>query len=307
MIYTLTHLATLWGEPALLAEAEACVDLLAALIKADNVLDVSGGAAGGIASLLSLYRCAPSETAWQAAVTCGEHLLAQAQPMAQGIAWPAPFPTFGPLTGFSHGAAGIAWAFGELAVLTGEERFRTAAMDGLRYERSLFSAAAGNWPDLRRLDTLHQTDTGQAKFYVAWCHGAPGIGLARLRMLPYLDDAAVRAEVETALHTTLARGFGVSHLFGASHVLCHGDLGNLETLLQAAQILGEPSWRAEVDHLAGRILDRIEHDGWHCGVPLGVETPGLMNGLAGIGYALLRLAEPERVPSILALEAPRCP
>ena len=29
--------------------------------------------------------------------------------------------------------------------------------------------------------------------------------------------------------------------------------------------------------------------------PLGAETPGLMNGLAGIGYGLLRLGAPERV------------
>jgi lantibiotic modifying enzyme len=36
-----------------------------------------------------------------------------------------------------------------------------------------------------------------------------------------------------------------------------------------------------------------------------VESPGLMTGLAGIGYGLLRLAKPARVPSILTLEGPR--
>jgi hypothetical protein len=44
--------------------------------------------------------------------------------------------------------------------------------------------------------------------------------------------------------------------------------------------------------------------GWVTGVPLGVETPGLMTGLAGIGYELLRLAAPERVPSVLLLAPP---
>ena len=39
-------------------------------------------------------------------------------------------------------------------------------------------------------------------------------------------------------------------------------------------------------------------------MPLGVETPGLMTGLAGIGYGLLRLAAPERVPNVLGLAAP---
>jgi hypothetical protein len=35
-----------------------------------------------------------------------------------------------------------------------------------------------------------------------------------------------------------------------------------------------------------------------------VETPGLMIGLAGIGYGLLRLARPNDVPSVLQLAAP---
>ncbi|HYO51923.1 hypothetical protein [Archangium sp.] len=34
------------------------------------------------------------------------------------------------------------------------------------------------------------------------------------------------------------------------------------------------------------------------------ETPGLLMGLAGIGYGLLRLAAPERVPSVLTLAMP---
>jgi len=36
--------------------------------------------------------------------------------------------------------------------------------------------------------------------------------------------------------------------------------------------------------------------------PQAVEIPGLIAGLAGIGYELLRLAEP--VPSVLALAPP---
>ncbi|NJL57749.1 hypothetical protein HC928_23425 [bacterium] len=47
-------------------------------------------------------------------------------------------------------------------------------------------------------------------------------------------------------------------------------------------------------------------DHWACGTPTGVETPGLMMGLAGIGYQLLRLANPQSVPSILTLEVPTC-
>jgi lantibiotic modifying enzyme len=41
-----------------------------------------------------------------------------------------------------------------------------------------------------------------------------------------------------------------------------------------------------------------------CGVPNGVETPGLMTGITGIGYELLRLAAPTQVPSLLIMEPP---
>jgi lantibiotic modifying enzyme len=36
-------------------------------------------------------------------------------------------------------------------------------------------------------------------------------------------------------------------------------------------------------------------------MPLNIHTPGLMFGLAGIGYGLLRLAEPDSVPVVPTL------
>ena len=85
--------------------------------------------------------------------------------------------------------------------------------------------------------------------------------------------------------------------------MCHGDLGNLELLLQASQVL-DHRWHTQVNRIAAIILESISRDGWLCGTPSGVESPGLMTGLAGIGYGLLRLAEPTRVPSILVLAPP---
>ncbi len=299
IIYTLTHLGMLWDEPALLAEAQELVKLLPPLIEEDKGLDIIAGSAGCIISLLNLYHYAPSESTLAAAIQCGDHLIAKAQKMVQGIAWVIPIQDK-PLTGLAHGAAGIAWALLELSELTGEQRFRTAALEAIAYERSLFLPELGNWPDLRNLaDTVLSDKENQHQCMIAWCHGAPGIGLARLCSLPHLDDAEIRAEINTALKTTLTSGFGYNHS------LCHGDLGNLELLLQASQTLDDPQWGTQVNRFAAIILENIDKHGWLCGVPLGVETPGLMNGLAGIGYELLRLAEPERIPSVLILEPPR--
>jgi len=194
----------------------------------------------------------------------------------------------------SHGNAGLAWALSCLGARTGEQPFREVARQALAYERSLFSLEKRRWPDLRDFTDEPAGDDHM----VAWCHGAAGIGLARLAMLPYLDDALLHAEIEAALETTRAQGFGWNH------TLCHGDMGNLELLLQAGRVLGDSRWQREAKVIGSAIFAAIGRDGWICANPVHVESPGLMTGLAGIGYGMLRLAEPDRVPCILVLESP---
>jgi type 2 lantibiotic biosynthesis protein LanM len=295
VIYALVHLAALWDDPSLLAEAEAlAAGPLAALLDGELEWDLMMGAAGAVASLLLLHARRPAERTLVLAVRYGERLLAAAVPQpAGGIAWPPPGVHQRPLAGFSHGSAGIAWALASLATATGDGRFRAAAAETLRYERTLFSPAAGNWRDLRDLIRALDAPPDAEFFMTAWCHGAPGIGIGRLLLRPHLDDPFLDGEIEAATAHTLREGFG------QGHCLCHGDLGNLETL-----VLAGPRWSPEVERLSAVILESLDRDGWLSGVPGGVETPGLLVGLAGIGYGLLRLADPTRTPSILALELP---
>jgi type 2 lantibiotic biosynthesis protein LanM len=300
LIYTLTHLGTLWDMPALWNHIDTVLEWLPAQIDQDKQYDIIGGSAGCIASLLGLYRCRPREETLALAIQCGDRLVAEARPMQQGIAWMFNLGRSQPLTGFAHGTAGIATALLELAAASGIERFRAAGLAALAYERSQFSAEVGNWPDLRDPELSgFVLPAGQQAFGTAWCHGAPGIGLGRLQLLPILDDATIRAEITIAVQTTLSQGFG------ANHSLCHGDLGNLELVVEAGRRLGRPDWLAQAEQRTASIFDHIAEQGWLCGVPLGVETPDLMMGIAGIGYGCLRLAEPERIPRVLQLEAPR--
>ena len=101
--------------------------------------------------------------------------------------------------------------------VSNQGRFQIAALNALSYERSLFSAAARNWPDLRdhKLLGLAVSDKKE-NFMVAWCHGSPGIGFSRLKSLGDLDNSEIREEIDTALVTTLEQGFG------HDHSLCHG-------------------------------------------------------------------------------------
>lgn len=305
-IYLLSHLGTLWNDAALYQEAEEIIKLLPDAISQDEMLDAVGGSAGCIAALLSLYAVAPSQETLATAILCGDHLIARAMPQHSGIGWSTKLEET-PLTGFAHGNAGIALNLLRLFAASGEERFRQTAIAAMEYERSLFSLERRNWPDLRkefRPAATHdqQTEAGQQEsnsYMVAWCHGAPGIGMARLASLAYVDDATLHAEIDAALQTSLAHGFGVNHC------LCHGDMGNLEFVLSATKLPSLSQYEEQAQALTSALLENIERQGRVTGVPLGVETPGLMIGITGIGYALLRLASAERIPSVLLL-APPC-
>lgn len=292
LIYYLCHAASLFERPELFGDVEKLLELLPQHIENDREWDMIGGCAGCVVALTVYHRCHPSQPALDLALRCGEHLLKGAVPAGKGAAWPAADDSDGPLTGFAHGTAGIAWSLLELAALSGQDRFRTAAADATAYERGLYAADKENWPDLRRLP-----NRGDKIYLAAWCYGAPGIGLARLLCREHCHDEELDGEIKAAAHTTRKA------VLGGNHSLCHGGLGNLDILAQLSSVLPGESG-PEIRTLAGTLLEDMSTYGWECGTPSGVETPGLMLGLAGLGYGLLRLAEPTRVPSVLSLAPP---
>lgn len=117
-----------------------------------------------------------------------------------------------------------------------------------------------------------------------WCRGSAGTMLGPGRYEPpgYLREAAGRAP-----------------LLDLS--LCHGELGALEPLIQLARG-GVPGAAELLDRRTGMVLGILEQHGARCGSPNAVPTPGLLTGLAGIGYGLLRLGFTDQVPSVLRLE-----
>lgn len=292
IIYMLSHLAVLWQDAELIAWASSLVERLPALIEQDKSLDLVGGSAGCIGALLSLNRVSPSDKTMVVAAQCGDLLVARAQPIEGGAGWFNNIETVKPITGFAHGAAGIAWSLLELAAHTGNAKYKDTALQALAYEHTQYSSAAGNWAE--NAPGSDQV-TGPS---MAWCYGAPGIGMARAAALKYVEHPTIREDLRLAIEATLNCGPG------ANHCLCHGDLGNLDFLLQAAQATGDQELSRKINELANQVIASMKKYGWLCGVPLAVESPALMNGLAGICYGLLRVAAPERVPSVLTLSPP---
>jgi lantibiotic modifying enzyme len=235
-----------------------------------------------------------------AAIRCGERLLDRAVSAGGGLGWRTRMSGDVPQIGFSHGASGVGFAMSRLAEATGDSRFAEAASGAFAFERGSFWETLQGWladgggPVPRGREAPLERAVA-----MAWCYGVPGVGLARLRALDRGEVPAWREEFEECVRLTLDRGFG------RNHCLCHGDLGNLDFLLQAEERLRSRELAGRIGKIAGRILGSIERDGWLPGTRGGAEAPALMNGYAGIGYGLLRLADPARVPSVLSLDPPR--
>jgi lantibiotic modifying enzyme len=88
------------------AATQAALLLTPELVEADRHLDIIAGAGGAILGLLALYELTTDEEVLQRALLCARHLLSERVEIEKG----EPGSGMVIVTGFSHGAAGIAYA-----------------------------------------------------------------------------------------------------------------------------------------------------------------------------------------------------
>jgi class II lanthipeptide synthase len=281
VIYSLTRIGQLLGDATLLQDARRAVTFLTPeRIAEDKALDVILGAAGAILGLLAVNLACGDPASLERAIACGKRLLQARVASDTGHrAWPTLEGKL--LTGFSHGAAGIAYALLRLYAVTGEVDFRAAAEEAFAYEHVVGLPQAGSW-----------------------CHGAAGVGLARLGGLGALDTKEIRADIEVALETTLRQGVQrIDHL-------CCGTGGQAEFLLAASTRLARPELAETARRWASQVVRQARQSGNYAvglsaaqsqGIPTRFR-PGFFQGLSGIGYWLLHLAAPMQVPAVLLWE-----
>jgi len=185
----------------------------------------------------------------------------------------------------------------QLHAATGRSDFLEVAREAFSYEDSLFDPEKGNWPDLRR-------DTNPLGFARAWCHGAPGIVLTRLRAAAIDPKRAegYLAKARVGIATTLVAIEKDCAVPRWDTTFCNGLSGLGEVVLIAGQTLKNSSYHNRAMELALALIDRYSVAGdWPSGVPSGGPNPSLMLGIAGVGYWFLRLDDPAGVPSVLLL------
>ncbi len=272
-------------------------------IRRGRGLDVVSGIAGVIPVLIAIGERTREEDLMRMAVVLGERLMETAQKTERGWSWrtiESHIKNVPNLTGFSHGVAGIAWALLELYKKTSEEQYRNAAEYAFAYEQSWFDPEQQNWADLRNWETARETADRVNFTTAAWCHGAPGITLSRLRAYEITQKEIYKDAAELGLRATVRT---MDQNINGSFCLCHGLAGNSETLMTAARVLDNPEYQAFAEKVGHFGVERysIADIPWPTGVPSGADTPSLMLGTAGIGYFYLRLYDPKAVPPILMM------
>jgi type 2 lantibiotic biosynthesis protein LanM len=258
-------------------------------VAVDKLYDVLSGTAGAIVPLLLLARRTGEDRYLRMASELGDRLCELAQRKGDGAFWSQPQWQDG-MGGFAHGVTGMGWALAKLAGETGVTQYRETAAAAFAFEDALFDEEEQNFLDLRLLEG--------AKTAAAWCHGAVGIGLARLDLDPGLANPSTRQVLRRTAAATWRLGMGWNHC------ACHGDLGAWE-LLEAAIARGEGPNDVTTLHLRELLLTSLENHGPCCGMTRDAFPPGLMPGLGGIAYQLLRMHPDHELPSILTLGGDR--
>ncbi|GEK03921.1 lanthionine synthetase [Streptomyces sp. 1-11] len=277
IVHALPRLSALLGE-----DLTGCLpDALTALghaVAACADPGLAGGAAGALAAAVAVHEATGSPEALRLADAVADLLLAtvcggERPALSADGAGTGGDPGFadgagtrgGP--GFADGAAGIGWALRRYA--------------GLRPERAAAHAGAA---DALLRAAVHEVRTSPQD--VSWATGVAGVAAAApLDAAGSLTARLADAEVCPGLS------------------LGQGTLGTLEALAVLAG-RGDTAAAGALSRRTGQVLALIEAQSHRCATPDHVPSPGLLTGLSGIGYGLLRLARPEAVPSVLLLEQP---
>lgn len=285
--YTLSKLCSINHNAEVASFIKKYLKHWAGLLEKDKLFDVVGGSAGSLGVLLSMEQTVPgidNRELFNMITTTYRHIAKSGRKSPLGVSWGMGNMAY---SGFAHGNAGIAAYLAKYYARTGDKSALSSIEEALKLERALYSPEHKNWfPSLAKDRISH-----------GWCHGAPGILLSKLIIAQYdCGDDFLKQELNVALETTVAKSFG----YNTS--LCHGDLGNLAILNYAAKILKDDNLGNLCTETFQNLFENVLLHRWNQGLFRGTESMGLMVGLAGIGYALLRQCEPDFVPEVLILE-----
>jgi hypothetical protein len=253
-----------------------------------SVADVLSGHAGAVLALLRLHARRPENWIVQWIDRLLARLASECTLAPVGVHWDRSGHQMQGLCGLSHGASGCGLAFLEAGRYFGDDALVAVTREAFAYETACFDVRTGNWPDYRRgAHTAEEREreaaalaAGRLDYFRqpadmnAWCHGALGIGLVRLRAAELLPNEGYAVEAEAALRKTR------DTQWGDALTLCHGGAGAAMLFTRAGLPADDLVATITTVEREGRPL----RSGYACSVE---EDRSLMMGIAGIAYALL--------------------
>lgn len=260
--------------------------------KNDRRYDFLSGNAGAIITIINLYDMTGKEKYLSLALEMGEYLLQHSTQLTRGIGWRNDVnPYF--LAGLSHGNSGFALAFAYLYNWAGGKRYLDVICNILAYEDTLYNAHMNNWIDLRGKESDEYKDIS------AWCHGAAGILLARLKLLEFLKDTELEKTILKDMKHAAEKLLKMQLLKG--NCLCHGNLGNINILEAYGKQMNRSDAKVLSSCMFERVIGLIEKDKVKFTDVCEQYNPGIMIGATGIYYGILKHCM-DFLPQILLLD-----
>ena len=292
LIYVATYLHKLYESPELLAKAR---NLLFRLMSSEPSaeFDLMAGTAGAVAGL-SLVSPVLGEPAIEYALKLAGTLRNTSSTWRKTgtIVWTQPNRQL-PLTGFSHGNAGVGWALMELWSVAKEDWIIEMAVKAFDYENLYYDPENKNWFDLRNYVSARALNKLPPKGEVAWCHGAGGIALSRMRAYELLNDISYLNEAIAGADTLLQNVLSTINSDALPSCICQGLVGNL-FMLEILKKRLAPFKHYDIPEIANKSLDDfLSH--------LDSERvePGLMLGMPGLGLHLMFLNDQKILTPVL--------
>jgi len=257
--------------------------------------DIISGNAGTGLFLLYAFR-ETGDRAWlDLASRAGTRLVEIGRPESDGLQWAMDpeFPRLMP--NFSHGTAGIAYFLAALYKETRRKEFLDAAVAGAKYLLSIAETEGASCL------IFHDEPDNMGLYYLGWCHGP--VGTARLFFLlsETTGDASWLAWVRKSANGLVQSGIPEQETpgFWNNAGVCCGLAGVGEFFLDLYRELGDKAYLDFSKRVAARLLAKATVvDGRMFWVQAEHRTrpdylfaqTGYMQGAAGIGTYLLRLA-----------------
>lgn len=253
--------------------ARAHSEILFEKMKEEKTTDFLSGLSGAVVVLVKLYRATGEERFLKAAAEQGDRIWEQAVRQETGYGFSGALEGKA-LAGMAHGNSGYLLAYSYLLEVTGERRFQERIGELLAYENHLYSEEAGNWKDLRKENT-------GGKELNAWCHGAAGILLSRMRLKHlegFRDHAGVQKDIDRCVQALRLCPET------ESACLCHGMAGMCWIIGHYLKEYQDEMLEEKRERLMRRILRMCEKgEGM---LPQEYYQVSLMTGITGVGAAL---------------------